>query len=121
MTDGITRQPDKARDLYIDAIRGICVISVIFIHTVFWSGMDYVPNWLRNLSLLIDVPLFFFLTGCTMSVYSKLNPLKQILKLAILFFCAVLVCQIIYLDFDLKRLIAPLILGGANTPPLAGN
>ncbi len=102
--------------MYIDLARGICVISIIFIHTVFWSGGNYVPNWVRNLSLLVDVPLFFFLTGCTMSIYSKLNPLKQILKLALLFFFTVVICQTIYLNFDLKNLIAPLILANAKVP-----
>lgn len=110
------RITDRQRDLYIDLARGICVISIIFIHTVFWSGSSYVPNWVRNLSLLVDVPLFFFLTGCTMSIYSKLNPLKQILKLALLFFFTVAICQIIYLNFNLKNLIAPLILGDAKVP-----
>lgn len=106
------------RDLYIDTVRGICVIAIIFIHTVFWSGVGYCPDWIRNLALLVDVPLFFFLTGCTMSIYSKLNPLKQIFKLTVLFFLAVLICQIIFLDFNLKRLLAPLILCSSDIPKI---
>jgi hypothetical protein len=48
---------------YLDFCKGILVISVIFIHVTFWSGSSYVPGWIRNASLLIDVPLFFFLSG----------------------------------------------------------
>lgn len=106
------------RDLYIDTIRGICVIAIIFIHTVFWSGLEYTPGWIRNLVLFIDVPLFFFLTGCTMAVNVNLNPLKQTFRLVCLFFFAVLVCRIIFLDFNLRSIIAPLFLGGASVPQL---
>ena len=49
----------KNRNYYIDNIRGLATISVVFIHTVFWSGSSYVPEYMRNLSLLIDVPIFF--------------------------------------------------------------
>ena len=47
------------RDSFIDNARGLTVISVIFIHTVFYSGYSYVLEWVRSLSLYIDVPLFF--------------------------------------------------------------
>lgn len=53
------------RDLYIDFAKGIATLSIIFIHTVFWSGQFYVPTELRVLSLLFDVPLFFALSGIT--------------------------------------------------------
>ena len=49
----------KNRNYYIDNIRGLATISVVFIHTVFWSGSSYVPEYMRNLSLLIDVPIVF--------------------------------------------------------------
>lgn len=53
------------RDLYIDFAKGFATLAIIFIHTVFWSGQFYVPTELRVLSLLIDVPLFFALSGLT--------------------------------------------------------
>lgn len=53
------------RDLYIDFAKGFATLSIIFIHTVFWSGQYYVPSELRILSLLIDVPLFYALSGLT--------------------------------------------------------
>ena len=53
----------KQRDKYLDFYRGIAVISIIFIHTSFHSGESYVPNLVRTLSLLVDVPFFMFMTG----------------------------------------------------------
>lgn len=55
------------RDLYIDFAKGAATLSIVFIHTVFWSGQAYVPNEFRPLSLLFDVPLFFALSGLTSS------------------------------------------------------
>lgn len=55
------------RDLYIDVAKGGATLSVIFIHTVFWSGQFYLPHEARVLSLLFDVPLFFLLSGLTSS------------------------------------------------------
>lgn len=53
------------RDLYIDFAKGFATLAIIFIHTVFWSGQFYIPTPLRTLSLLIDVPLFYALSGIT--------------------------------------------------------
>lgn len=53
------------RDLYIDFAKGIATLSVIFIHTVFWSGQFYVPTEIRVFSLVFDVVLFYALSGIT--------------------------------------------------------
>ncbi len=58
-----TVKTSKKRCYYLDAVRGIAVLSIIYIHTVFFSGSSYVPDIVRHMSLLIDVPLFFFLAG----------------------------------------------------------
>lgn len=55
------------RDLYIDFAKGFATLSIIFIHTAFWSGQLYIPKEIRILSLLIDVPVFFALSGLTSS------------------------------------------------------
>ena len=55
------------RDLYIDYAKGLATLSVIFIHTTFWSGQLYIPREVRILSLLFDVPIFFALSGLTSS------------------------------------------------------
>lgn len=53
------------RDLYIDFAKGLATLSVIFIHTVFWSGQFYVPTEVRVMSLVFDVVLFYALSGIT--------------------------------------------------------
>lgn len=55
------------RDLYIDFVKGLATLSVVFIHTTFWSGQGYVSPEIRVLSLLFDVPIFFALSGFTAS------------------------------------------------------
>ncbi len=62
---------EKVRESYLDAARGACVLSVMFIHTVYWSGGAYVPEFFRTLALLLDVPAFFFLAGITLAVTGK--------------------------------------------------
>ncbi len=72
------------RDLYIDFAKGLATISVIFIHTVFWSGQFYVPSEVRILSLLFDVPLFYALSGLTSSGKVE-KTLFRLVKLQITF------------------------------------
>lgn len=54
---------EKTRDHYLDFLRGVAAVNIIFIHTVFWSGTAYVPVTLQTFSLILDVPFFFFLSG----------------------------------------------------------
>ena len=51
------------RNEYIDYLKGIASIGIIAIHTAFWSGQSYTPEWFWNLTLLLDVPFFFYLSG----------------------------------------------------------
>ena len=60
----------KKRNYNIDFLRGIATISIIVIHTAFWSGTAYLPEWVSNITLLLDVPEFIFISGIT-STYSK--------------------------------------------------
>lgn len=39
------------RNEYIDYLRGIASIGIIAIHTAFWSGQSYTPEWFQNLTL----------------------------------------------------------------------
>ncbi|GGP20486.1 acyltransferase family protein [Silvimonas iriomotensis] len=55
------------RDPLLDGLKGFAVISVVFIHSVFWSGDSYTPAWLHGACLWLDVPLFFFLAGWSCS------------------------------------------------------
>lgn len=73
--------PVENRDLYLDFYRGLAAISVIFIHTAFHSGTSYVPEWFRNISLLLDVPFFFFLSGWSMRIINEKNNSHHIKKI----------------------------------------
>ena len=67
MTEGgslLAEQPAAGlRDQSLDFLRGLAALSIIFIHTAFWSGEAYVPQAVEALSLILDVPFFFFLSG----------------------------------------------------------
>lgn len=66
----------KTRDIYLDFYRGIATISVVFIHTVYWSGQNYLSDSvgiLYTLALLIDVPLFVFLSGWSAFYTDNIN------------------------------------------------
>lgn len=87
------------RDLYIDFAKGFATLSIIFIHTVFWSGQFYVPTELRVLSLLIDVPLFYALSGITSGGNIE-KTLFRLLKLQITFM--IFVTFLFFLDYLFK-------------------
>lgn len=77
--------PSSGRNYYLDFLRGLAAINIIIIHTAFWSGSEYVPVWFQSLTLLIDVPLFFFIAGWAFSYSnsfekSLLNVFKTHLK-----------------------------------------
>jgi len=63
---------NTSRNHYIDVLKGIAILSVVFIHTAFHSGTSYVPTWFANFTLLFEVPIFFFLAGWSYS-YTKSN------------------------------------------------
>lgn len=76
----------KQRVYILDIIRGIAILNIIYIHTVWWSGTFYVHHdILRQISLLIDVPLFFFLSGWASSLqeYTIKKTMKRFIKLYI--------------------------------------
>ena len=54
---------ENGRDCYLDFLRGVAAVNIIFIHTAFWSGTAYVPVVIQTLTLILDVPFFFFLSG----------------------------------------------------------
>ena len=60
MTNLVQTSINKQRDSYIDVVKGLALLSIMLIHTVFWSGQDYVPSFCQNIVLCFDVPVFFF-------------------------------------------------------------
>jgi fucose 4-O-acetylase-like acetyltransferase len=62
----------RKRNNILDIVKGFAIINIILIHTVFWSGKSYIPyQTLRELTLLVDVPLFFFLSGWAASLHKQ--------------------------------------------------
>lgn len=87
------------RDLYIDFAKGFATLAIIFIHTVFWSGQFYIPTEWRVLSLLIDVPLFFALSGITSGGNIE-KTLYRLLKLQITYM--IFVTVLFFADYFFK-------------------
>lgn len=80
----INIKSNSNRNYYIDFMRGLAIISVILIHTAWHSGQKYVPEIVRNLTLLYEVPAFFFISGWTYTyIKSKDKYLKGLLNLQI--------------------------------------
>lgn len=58
---------DTGRNQYIDFCRGVAAVGIIAVHTAFWGGQRYTPPWFHNLTLFLDVPFFYYLSGWAMS------------------------------------------------------
>ena len=89
---------EKSRNCYIDFVRGLAIISVILIHTAWHSGEKYVPEIVRNMTLLFEVPMFFFIAGWTYSyVKSNKKYIKGLLNLQLKYMIYMLIVFIIIL------------------------
>lgn len=79
------------RDHGLDFLRGLAALSIVLIHTTFWSGEAYVPRTVESLSLILDVPFFFFLSGWgagyVRSLKKSLLSLVNIYLKYLVFFC----------------------------------
>jgi fucose 4-O-acetylase-like acetyltransferase len=65
------------RDTYFDAVKGMMILSVINIHTVYWSLKPLTPDLMRELAYFIDIPIFFFISGYFAKHSSFLGTTKQ--------------------------------------------
>lgn len=88
-----------SRDLYIDFARGAATLSVIFIHTTYWSGQLYVPLKVCALSLVFDVAIFFAISGITSEANIE-KTAKRLLKLQITYM--IFVTFLFFLDYLFK-------------------
>ena len=92
------------RDNNIDFFRGVAAIWIIFIHTCFWSGEVYVPVWLRSLSLIIDVPLFMFISGMTFNFSNNFfKSIKGLCKIWFKWLIFLIIYFVIILFFDFEH------------------
>ncbi len=87
------------RDLYIDFAKGLATLSIIFIHTAFWSGQLYIPAEVRVFSLVFDVALFYALSGLTSGSNIE-KTLYRLLKLQITYM--IFVTFLFFLDYFFK-------------------
>ncbi|QIG90100.1 acyltransferase [Chryseobacterium sp. POL2] len=87
------------RDLYIDFAKGFATLSVIFIHTVFWSGQFYVPTEVRVMSLFFDVILFYALSGITSGANIE-KTFYRLLKLQVTYM--IFVTFLFFMDYFFK-------------------
>lgn len=104
------------RENYIDFVRGIVIIQVIQIHTSFHSGGMYLPDIFRNVSLFLDVPVFFILTGMTFASVGKLNPVKQMLKISLVFTFFLIFYQIAFSDYSIEKIVRSIFLNITDIP-----
>lgn len=89
------------RDNSLDFFRGLAAISVILIHTCFWSGTSYVPIKFQSLSLLIDVPLFVFISGMSFNFSKSLfKTIKGFCKLWYKYIIFILLYYLLIFIFD---------------------
>ncbi|UXR63784.1 acyltransferase [Bdellovibrio bacteriovorus] len=102
--DILNKNEITERDSYLDIARGICSISIIFIHTVFWSGEGYTPKILQGIALLIDVPLFFFIAGCTRSLTKGDLVISAILRFILSFSTTALLYSLFTFKLDVGNL-----------------
>ncbi len=92
------------RDNSIDFFRGVAAIWIIFIHTCFWSGEVYVPVWLKSLSLIIDVPLFMFISGMTFNFSNDFfKSIKGLCKVWFKWLIFLIIYFVIILCFDFEH------------------
>lgn len=87
------------RDLYIDFAKGLATLSIIFIHTAFWSGQFYIPTEVRVFSLVFDVALFYALSGITSGSNIE-KTFYRLLKLQVTYM--IFVTLLFFLDYFFK-------------------
>lgn len=70
----------KIRDNYIDIVKGLLMLSVINIHTVYWPLFRHTPDIVRQLAYFIDIPIFFFISGYLLRSNGFIESLKSFLR-----------------------------------------
>ena len=108
----------RPRAHYIDLVRGICALSIVFIHTCFHSGGAYVPMPMQSISLLLDVPAFFFIAGMTRAYIQKDTILTQLFKLSMIFVLLGFLCNLVDGDVTWASIFRPLFLSSISVSPL---
>lgn len=62
--NGYKKETKKSkRDENLDFYRGLVMLEVVLAHTCYFSGQSYVPEIMRTICLLYEMPLLVFLAG----------------------------------------------------------
>lgn len=64
-----TKNIMKGRLVYLDSLRGLAILLVVAGHLIQYNYDQGIQNPLFNIIYSFHMPLFFFLCGCTRSVY----------------------------------------------------
>ncbi len=86
----------KERNNILDFLRGFAALWIILIHTCFHSGDAYVPILVKQIVLIIDVPLFMFLSGYTLHYSEGFEKnIKRLVKMYLYYLVFLLVLFIV--------------------------
>jgi fucose 4-O-acetylase-like acetyltransferase len=111
----MNRIETQERDHYIDIVRGLASLSIIVIHTAFWSGESYVPQYFKSLTLLFDVPAFFFISGLSRGLLKRDNLVPSSFKL-IAVFCLIAFVYSLLFDRSFKPFIEAITINAPEMP-----
>lgn len=103
-------EQQQSRNNYIDVVRGICVICVVWGHTVFWSGQFYVPVWMQSMGLVFEIPALFFLSGMTYAVVKREYIISAIFRLITIYVLLTIILDAITMQFTFPNLFRVLFL-----------
>ena len=106
---------NKIRNHWIDFLRGICILGVIWHHTCLYSG-NYVPEMIKQLSFLLEVPALFFVSGLTYQYINRDIIASNFIKLSFNFTLIALILNGLYGNITLPSILNPLFLVGFNIP-----
>ncbi len=91
-----------------DLLRGLAIVNIILIHTVDWSGRSYVPRWVHDVTLLVEVPFFLFLSGWCATLSGRWDLRRLVRRLVSL-----------YVPFLISALFLALVSAKVSHMPLA--
>lgn len=89
------------RLLYLDSLRGFAILLVVVGHLIQYNYEDGLANPLFNIIYSFHMPFFFFLSGCSRSVYEtikgvRIRNIKENIKEIIAKFAALIIPSVVW-------------------------
>ena len=107
-----------SRNHGLDLLRGICILGVIWHHTCMYSGGDFVPDFMKQLSFLLEAPALFFVSGLTYKYVNRDILIGNLMKLAFSFTLIALILNSLFGVVTLPSVFEPLLNLGLHVPTL---